>query len=243
MAKKKKKKKKDPQPAQQDQTFNSPFAALGKGLKKSLPDRDKPAPPPKPKAQAPPDDERIFAMAMSGVEHLDGGGRTVPAAGEPAPAKMELGPDEELEVMARLADLVSGVEDFDLRFSDLYVEGCQPGVGPELVRRLRQGAFPIQDHLDLHGLSLDEAQVEAQDFIMACVTKGLRHVLIVHGKGKGSPGGVPVLKKALTDWLAVKRFRKNVLAFCSAQAMDGGTGAIYLLLRRWTGPGRPQSFK
>ncbi len=242
MTKKKKRKKREPQPEKKHQAFNAPFAALGKGLKKSLPDLDKPAPP-EPKPKPPPDDDAIFAAAMSDVERLGGGGRAVPAAGEPPPAKVELGPDEELEVMARLADLVSGVEEFDLRFSDLYVEGCQPGVGPELMRRLRQGAFPIQDHLDLHGLSRDAAQAEASDFIAASVTRGLRHVLLVHGKGKGSPGGVPVLKEALTDWLATRRFKKNVLAFCSAQAIDGGTGAMYLLLRRWTGPGRPQSFK
>lgn len=104
------------------------------------------------------------------------------------------------------------------------------------MERLAGGEFPIQDHIDLHGLSLEQAEAEAAEFIAAAVAKGLRHVLIVHGRGKGSPGGVPVLKKALSATLGTKRFKRSVLAFCTAQAMDGGTGAMYLLLRKWSGP-------
>lgn len=239
MAKRKKKKRPSPAPAK-EQPFNAPFAGLGKTLKDAPPAPAAPAP--SPKQEPEPAEEDLFAAAMADVQPLDPGqgGRAVPAPAAPRPANLGPALDEHLEVMARLADQVSGAAEFDLRFSDQYVQGAQPGVGPELMGRLAAGAFPVQDHLDLHGLSVDQAQAEAEGFIAACVTRGLRHVLIVHGKGKGSPGGVPVLKEALTRWLATRRFQRNVLAFCTAQGVDGGMGAMYLLLRRWSGPGRPR---
>ncbi|MEW5911388.1 MAG: Smr/MutS family protein [Thermodesulfobacteriota bacterium] len=242
MAKHKKKKRASPAPAAKEQPFHAPFAALGKNLKPATPPTPAPAPKPEPAPAPEPAAEDLFAAAMRGVQPLPPGGRgRVPlAAGAAQPPAEALAPAEDLEVMARLADLVSGEGEFDLRFSDEYVQGAQPGVGPELLERLAAGAFPIQDHLDLHGLSVEQAQAEAESFIAASVTRGLRHVLVVHGKGKGSPGGVPVLKKALTGWLATRRFQRNVLAFCTARGVDGGMGAMYLLLRRWSGPGRPR---
>ncbi|RJX29519.1 MAG: DNA mismatch repair protein MutS [Desulfarculus sp.] len=238
----KKKRKAVSQTKPKEQPFNAPFAALGKALKGAAPPPAPAAPAPPPKPEPEPAAEDLFAAAMRGVRPLpsEKRGRVTPAAPAAQPPREALAEDEDLEVMARLADLVSGEGEFDLRFSDLYVQGAQPGVGPELLERLAAGAFPIQDHLDLHGLSVDQAQAEAESFIAASVTRGLRHVLIVHGKGKGSPGGVPVLKQALTGWLATRRFQRNVLAFCSAQGVDGGMGAMYLLLRRWSGPGRPR---
>ena len=235
MAKKKKKKAASPAPPK-EQAFNAPFAALGKELKKTAKPQAAPAAPSasQEKEASAEDEAGLFASAMSGVERLERG----PAAKDapPNPARLDEPVDEELEVMAHLAELVSGAGEFDLRMSDEYVRGAQAGVGPELMERLANGEFPIQDHIDLHGLSLEQAEAEAAEFIAGAVARGLRHVLIVHGRGKGSPGGVPVLKRALTASLGTKRFRRSVLAFCTARAMDGGTGAMYLLLRKWSGP-------
>lgn len=240
MAKHKKKKRAAAPAPAKEQPFHAPFAALGKTLKDAAPPAQ-PAPTPALKKEPEPAAEDLFAAAMRDVKPLSSAhGRVPPAAGAAQPPAQALAPAEDLEVMARLADLVSGEGEFDLRLTDLYVQGAQPGVGPELLERLAAGAFPIQDHLDLHGLSVEQAQAEAESFIAASVTRGLRHVLVVHGKGKGSPGGVPVLKKALTGWLATRRFQRNVLAFCTARGVDGGMGAMYLLLRRWSGPGRPR---
>ena len=175
-------------------------------------------------------------MAMSGVDQLPGDQRPAPKAPPPNPANIGQAVDEELEVMAHLAELISGSGEFDLRMSDEYVSGQAVGVGPELMERLAQGDFPIQDHLDLHGLSLTDAQGEVADFVDSAAARGLRHVLLVHGRGKGSPGGVPVLKQGLAAWLEHKRFARKVLAFCTARAIDGGAGAMYLLLRKWSGP-------
>ncbi|MCF8042530.1 MAG: Smr/MutS family protein [Desulfarculaceae bacterium] len=237
MAKKKKKKTASPAPPK-EQAFNSPFAALGKELKKTAKPQAAPAEPPTPKKKedAPEDEQALFSMAMSGVDQLPGDQRPVPKAPPPNPANLGQAVDEELEVMAHLAELISGSGDFDLRMSDEYVSGQATGVGPELMERLAQGAFPIQDHLDLHGLGLSDAQGEVADFVDSAVARGFRHVLLVHGRGKGSPGGVPVLKQGLAAWLEHKRFARKVLAFCTARPIDGGAGAMYLLLRKWSGP-------
>ncbi len=185
------------------------------------------------------DEAEVFLRAMAGVEPLGPGQRDrLPRRPAPKGPRLELVVDEELEVMARLADLVSGAGEFDLRYSDQYVQGSAPGVGPVLMERLVAGAFPVQDYLDLHGLTSESAMSAVEEFLSAAVLRGLRHVLIVHGKGHRSPGGEPVLKTMLVEALSTRRMQRWVLAFCSARAADGGTGAMYVLLRRWSGPGR-----
>jgi len=104
-----------------------------------------------------------------------------------------------------------------------------PGVGPEVLRRLRRGQLSIQGRLDLHGMSVPEAKDAVARFLYTSRSRGLRSVLIIHGKGLGSHQKRPVLKGKLNQWLAR---RAEVLAFCSARGVDGGTGAVYVLLRR-----------
>lgn len=238
---KKKKKPDSPPPPPKPGPFNAPFAALKEALAP-------PEPPPPPQAKAPAalvapaapppelDEDELFARAMAGVQALSTQGRREAVAAPPRPL-LDRAPDEDLEVLAQLADLVGGGGEFDLRYSDEYVTGSLPGVGPELLERLARGDFPVQDYLDLHGFSRDDALQAVEDFLVRSITKGLRHVLIVHGKGSGSPEGVPVLKRALAIRLCHKRLRKRVLAFCTARQMDGGEGAMYILLRKWQGAG------
>ncbi len=235
---KNRKKKTPPRPAKA-RPFNAPFAGLSKALQRAAPPED-PAPPGRSRPAAPPaaSQEDLFAQAMAGVEPI---GRKGGPLRQPQPAgarpRLRQEPDEELEVLAELADLVSGGDGFDLSFTDEFVRGSWSGVSDELLDRLQQGSFPIQDHIDLHGLSVDEALTEAEAFLAQSQARGLRHVLLVHGRGLGSPEGVPLLKRALTQRLAAKRLGKRVLAFCSSRAVDGGLGAMYVLLRRWRGPG------
>ncbi len=103
-----------------------------------------------------------------------------------------------------------------------------PGVGREVLRRLRRGQLSMQEKLDLHGMSVPEAREAVARFLNGCKSRGLRSVLIIHGKGLGSHQKRPVLKGKLNLWLTR---RAEVLAFCSARAVDGGTGAVYVLLR------------
>lgn len=246
MAKKKKRKPAKKNRAQgsrkpRDGSLNTPFKDLKRALRQApLPDSQE-----KPQAEKILDndvlvsDDQAFLNAMSDVKPLAQKERSrINRKPEFKQPFIEQDVDEDLEVMAQLADLISGSAEFDLRFSDEFVWGASPGLGPDLMDRLAAGAFPIQDYLDLHGFSQEDALRQVEDFLVKSVTKNLRHVLIVHGRGAGSPEGVPILKRALTKALSHKRLRKRVLAFCSALQRDGGTGAMYVLLRKWQGPGR-----
>lgn len=102
------------------------------------------------------------------------------------------------------------------------------GVRLQVVRRLRRGLYPIEDELDLHGLTQTAARERLADFLARSRDRGCRCVRIIHGKGYRSGVRGPVLKTAVNLWL---RRHTDVMAFVSARAIDGGTGAMYVLLR------------
>jgi len=102
------------------------------------------------------------------------------------------------------------------------------GVRIQEMRKLRRGLFPAQDELDLHGFTQAAARDQLSDFIVASRDAGMRCVRVIHGKGYRSGGRGAVLKTAVDLWL---RRHMDVLAFTSAKAIDGGTGALYVLLR------------
>ncbi len=104
----------------------------------------------------------------------------------------------------------------------------RPGVRDQTLRQLRRGRYPVEDELDLHGLSQAAARDRLAEFIAESSLMGLRCVRIVHGKGYRSGARGPVLKIAVNTWL---RRHGDVLAFTSARVIDGGTGAVYVLLR------------
>ena len=102
------------------------------------------------------------------------------------------------------------------------------GLRPQVMRRLRRGLYPTEDELDLHGLNQSAARDRLADFIASSRDAGRRCVRIIHGKGYRSGARGPVLKTAVDLWL---RRHMDVMAFTSAKAIDGGTGAVYVLLR------------
>ncbi len=102
------------------------------------------------------------------------------------------------------------------------------GLQHKVLKKLRQGKHPIEHVLDLHGLTVEMARVELIEFLGECEALGLRHVIIIHGKGYRSKDK-PVIKPMVNRWL---RAVDNVLAFHSAQPKDGGSGAVYVLLKK-----------
>lgn len=104
----------------------------------------------------------------------------------------------------------------------------RPEVGQRTLRRLARGSYSVQAELDLHGLTASAAEDALREFISHCLVNQLRCVRIVHGKGRGSGHAGPVLKTKVNRWL--RRWRE-VLAFASARQVDGGTGAVYVLLK------------
>ena len=105
----------------------------------------------------------------------------------------------------------------------------RPHVGRRTLRKLTRGGYSVQAELDLHGMTLAEAKPRLREFIQYCADQGHLCVRVVHGKGLGSGERGPVLKSAVNAWL---RRWDNVLAFVSTRQVDGGTGAVYVLLER-----------
>ena len=106
---------------------------------------------------------------------------------------------------------------------------ARAGVQRRTMERLRRGRYEVEADLDLHGRIVADAVAALSRFIEDAGRRGIRCVRIVHGKGFGSPSGRPIMKAHVDRWL---RNRPEVLAFCSALPPDGGTGALYVLLRR-----------
>lgn len=121
-------------------------------------------------------------------------------------------------------------------FSDAPVEDCpeqllysRSGITPDTLKKLRQGKFQIDNSIDLHGMTVKAAREYLLEFLGECEVDGSRCIIIVHGKGFSSPGKKPVIKPMVNRWL---REVAKVLAFCSTLPKDGGTGAVYVLLKR-----------
>src|SRR5687768_4046098 len=102
------------------------------------------------------------------------------------------------------------------------------GIGSDVLRKLRRGAWRVERELDLHGMTRVEASAELADFMHECEKRKWRCVRIVHGKGLGSRNRVPVLKSRVRAWLAR---RPEVLAYCEPAELQGGGGALLVLLR------------
>jgi DNA-nicking Smr family endonuclease len=98
-----------------------------------------------------------------------------------------------------------------------------PGVGPDVVKRLRKRYWPVDDELDLHGLTRDDARRQVDAWLRRANKRGQRCVRIIHGVGYGSAGGEPVLRGVLHSWLVQT---EEVIAFCAANRNDGGNGAL-----------------
>jgi len=132
---------------------------------------------------------------------------------------------DEQSVLRESLEMAPG---YDLETGD---ELCfsRPGIQHQIVRKLKRGHYVVRAVLDLHGLYVREAHETLIEFLSKSRQDGIQCVRIIHGKGRRSPHGRPVLKNKVFNWL---RQRDEVLSFCSAQRHDGGTGAIYVLLKR-----------
>jgi DNA-nicking Smr family endonuclease len=105
----------------------------------------------------------------------------------------------------------------------------RPGLQHSVIRKLRRGQYAIEAELDLHGATVVQAREAVNTFLKSARDHDKRVVRIIHGKGNTSAGKLPVLKVKVNSWL---RQKDEVLAFCSARPNDGGTGAVYVLLKR-----------
>lgn len=107
----------------------------------------------------------------------------------------------------------------------------RPGIQHGVYKKLRMGRYEIDARLDLHRMTVKQAREEVKQFIDEAGKLGLRTLLILHGKGqrKVEKENTAVLKGYVNHWL---QQLEMVQAFHSAQPVHGGTGAVYVLLRK-----------
>jgi DNA-nicking Smr family endonuclease len=144
---------------------------------------------------------------------------------QPLPIARQHLADEQAALMESLSDEFT----FDtLLDSDENLSFTQPGIGSDVLSKLRRGHWVIQNQLDLHGLRRDQAREALSEFLRQARRQGQRCVRIIHGKGHGSVNKEPVLKQKVRNWLAQK---EEVMAFCQARPAEGGSGALVVLLK------------
>ena len=169
------------------------------------------------------DDRQAFSRAMSDVR---------PLAAKPAPPARPLPRAVARFARAERQELLleSRVQAGDPAVHEHggHLQFRRIGVREDLLRRLQRGQFPVEAEADLHGLRLHPAQDALRQFVADCVARRLRCVRVIHGKGLRSGPGGPVLKIAVSHWL---RQLASVAAYASARPADGGSGAVYVLLR------------
>ena len=184
-----------------------------------------------PKIGAPAADETAaFRAAVRDVKPLaqtalpEGLVKSAPRARRRQPASAH----ESLDAAMPLIDPAPGGADAAPMAGSAPLSFQRSGVRTQVLRRLRRGLFPIEDELDLHGLSQTAARDQLARFLAINRDAGRRCVRIIHGKGYRSGARGPILKIAVDLWL---RHHLDVMAFTSARPIDGGTGAVYVLLR------------
>lgn len=179
----------------------------------------------------PPADEEIFMAAMQGVQQMDGNkGRQVAPKTTPGTQAQSLDPEEQAK--RDLHRFLQGEVDFELEYTDEYMYGYVRGLDIKTFQQLKAGALSVAAHLDMHGMTSDQAQESLLFFIRESYMQGHRCVLIVTGRGHNSPGGQSILRRETETWLTRDPLKRVVLAFCTAQPKDGGAGALYVLLRK-----------
>lgn len=220
--------------------FNTPFANLKAQLKKDGAEKKRAAPAqpqytaPQQRSSSsaksggkvnPTEEERAFLDAMAGVAPI--------SRRHPLPVNVpEINArivSEEAEALAQLYDLVSGRGDFQVSATDAFIEGSAPGVDDRLLKALKRGDYVFQAHVDVRGLKAEEAKNAVDLFFSQSKREGKRCVLIIHGTAEQPMNEV---RDQVAVWLERGRMGKLSLAFCTARKQDGGTGAMYVLLRR-----------
>jgi DNA-nicking Smr family endonuclease len=174
-------------------------------------------------------EQDIFKDAMKGVKKISR--KNYPFASPLESKPPASGPNPESEAVQKLKNLVRNGDGFVVALTPEYIEGLDNTINPAIAHRLHRGDFTIQDHVDLHGLSVEAARETFDKFIQTSIAGGKNAVLVIHGRGLSSPGG-PVLKTKVYQWLTTSPWRKWVVAFTSARMCDGGAGATYVLFRQ-----------
>jgi len=163
-------------------------------------------------------DDSLFKQAMQGVNTLTSNKASL----QQQPERIQKRPSE---TEKNIADTLS---DEFIPECDDFLEFMRPGIQKAYLKQIRNGKVSTEDQLDLHGYKRDDARKVLLEFLDHAQQQSFKLVRIVHGKGHHSNTDQPVLKAMVNKWL---RSIPEVLAFVSAIPGDGGTGAVYVLLK------------
>lgn len=170
------------------------------------------------------DDTALFRDRVGNVQPVRGG-RRVPDRPRPKP-DAKFSRQDDRDVLEE--SLQTDPDELGIQTGE-HLHFQRPQVTRKVMRQLRRGNYTVEDEIDLHGMKEVEAQTALREFVHQGHAMRLGCVRVVHGKGLGSGPRGPVLKAGVNRWLS--RW-DEVLAFCSAQPRDGGTGAVYVLLKK-----------
>ncbi|MBP8143769.1 MAG: Smr/MutS family protein [Inhella sp.] len=170
-------------------------------------------------------ERRQFELSVGPVTPLPRNDRAELLRPRPLPLARQREDDERAALSQTMSD------EFDVESlleTDAELSYRRPELPGSVLQRLRRGEWALQTQIDLHGLRRDEAREALGHFLQQCSLRGLRCVRVVHGKGHGSPGREGVLRVKVRRWLVQ---REEVMAFVQARPIDGGAGALVVLLR------------
>jgi DNA-nicking Smr family endonuclease len=176
----------------------------------------------KPEATPAAEDSQLFREAVRDVKPL-AHERQPSRARRPAPRASFTRADQH----AVLRESMAGVPDDPTLAGGDELIFHRPGVQSTVLRKLRRGQYRVQAEIDLHGLTVAQAKQQLRDFLAHALVRQMRCVRVIHGKGLRSGHRGPVVKNAVNGLL--KR-TGAVLAYVSARQVDGGSGAVYVLL-------------
>lgn len=171
---------------------------------------------------SPPEDAEEFRRAVAGAEPLSHRKKVVQRRPAPPVPRQRLRDEQ-----AALAESLGPLSLDDALEAGNELVYLREGYSRDVLRKLRRGHWVVEEELDLHGMNRHVAAVSVADFMRHCRKRGRRCVRIIHGKGMRSGPRGPVLKQTVNTLL---RRAGAVLAFASARARDGGTGATLVLL-------------
>jgi DNA-nicking Smr family endonuclease len=169
------------------------------------------------------DDRRLFADAVGPVRSIRPAHHEIPRPRRAPEATQSL--LDEARVLDEL--MTSVIDPASIEIGD-ELSYLKDGVAPRVLRDLKRGHYSIRDEIDLHQMTAAVARVAMKDFIDESLRDNKLCVKIIHGKGLRSRAAGPVLKKMVDSLL---RRRADVVAFASAKAAEGGTGATVILLK------------
>ena len=183
-----------------------------------------------------PDDLNLFRQAIKGarpikVDQADTGKPRADSARIKIARKLAVQPDNRLRVDGLSDQFVIDV------LPEEELAWAANGVQESQLRKLKGGQIPFEGSIDLHGMTVEKARELLWEFLAEANRMEIRCVRVTHGKAQRKDGRNPILKSHVNTWL---RQHNRVLGFTSCIPRHGGTGSVYVLLKRTMLEGRDE---